>query len=322
MKTVAEILAQQVADADLAPDTDQATNEAAAGRAWQRFRAHRLRAARPRSRFRALWLGLAAAALVGALGFTPAGRSVLSIFRVTQVAALPFDASSDAPLASGGTMQLLRQMLADNVTVTLDEKKQSVASATDAARLAGFVPRVPVAWSDAAFVVDGGKDFHMLIDRARAEQVLNDAGLVGVSLPASIDGGVVAVHLPRALTISGGGAVLHEGPSPVVSLPQGLDMRKIAVVGLQLLGMSEAEAEQYCATIDWTSTLVVPFPRQEAESKPVTVDGVEGILLTRSGHSDGDHYVLLWTRQGMLYSIAGSGDGSQGLRLAGSLSAN
>jgi len=318
MKPVADILAQQITDSKVAAEADASNTR----RAWQRFRSHRLHSAAPRRRFRTLWLGIAGAALIGALGFSPVARSVLSIFRVSHVAALPFDASSNSPLASSGTMQLLRQMLADNVTVTLDEKKQTAASASDAGQLAGFVPRVPAGWADASYVVNGGKDFHMVIDSTRAEQILSDAGLVGVSFPPSIDGGVVAVHLPRAITVTEGNVTLQEGPSPVVSMPQGLDMQKIATLGLELMGMTASEAEQYCATIDWTSTLVVPFPRQAADSKPVTVDGASGILLTRNVNSDGDggdHYVLLWSRQGMLYAISGAGDGSQGLQLAATL---
>ena len=316
-------------------------------RAWERFRRRRMAAPPAPWLRRPAWVAAAAvAALVGTLGFSPRARSatarMLSLFRVSHVAALPFDAAG-APAADRGVRRLIAQMMRDEVTVTRDEPNQSAADIAQASQLAGFAVRyAPYGNASAApsFRVQGGRDFQMTLDRARAQAILSAAGLGDQQLPLNLDGATIAVHLPRTVAVmygdcaqwaaSGRGGlaapppgtgctVLGEGPSPEVSLPPGLDMQQLAVVELQLLGMSPEQAQQYCQTIDWTSTLVVPFPRGQAESRPVAVDGVEGILLTRNHPNQGAHYVLLWSRQGMLYSIVGAGDGSQGLSLAGEL---
>lgn len=316
-------------------------------RAWERFLTRREQAALPAPGWfrRPAWVGLAAgAALVGTLGFSPRARSatarMLSLFRVSQVAAVPFDAAS-APVAASGVGSLIQQMMKDEVVVTRNDSPQMASGSAQASQLAGFAVRYAAGWNGAApsgFRVQGGKAFHLTVDRTRAQAILSAAGL-NAELPQNLDGATISVEVPRAVAVMYGNCaawaasgsaqppeppanlsctVLGEGPSPEVSLPPGLDVQQLAAVELQLLGMSPSEAQQYVDTIDWTSTLVVPFPRGEADSKTVTVDGVEGILLTRR-QNIGNSYVLLWSRQGMLYSVAGAGDGSQGLELASEL---
>lgn len=309
--------------------------------AWRQWQA-RLEPDVPRPGWR--WISLAAVlALVGALGFLPAARAaggrMLSLFRITQVTALPLDVNGSAPIADRSTAHMIGQLLSDEITVTHSENNEIVPSALAASQMAGFTLRAP-AVATMQYRVQGEKDFQMVVDRARAQAVLASAGVAGVTLPPDLDGATISVHMPRIVNIMMGDCsswvakshrsfpgppsgtactVMGEGPSPTVDLPPGLDMEKIAEVGLQLLGMSATEAQQYCQTVDWRSTLVVPFPRGEAQSHNVNVDGVQGIVLVRNRAEEGSHYVLLWSRQGMLYSIAGPGDGSQGLQLAAQL---
>lgn len=320
-----------------APDWNSADVEGA----WRRMRS---RMQTPPARLAWRWVSVGAViALAGALGLIPSARAaggrMLSLFRVTHVTALPLDLNGNAPIAERSTSAMIGNLLSDDLTVTRNEKTQSASSAGAAAQLAGFQLRVP-ADASAQYRVQGEKDFQLIVDRARAQSLLDSAGVVGEVLSPDLDGATIAVHIPRAVHVSlgdcstaelrtrrglplaptgAGCTVLVESPSPTVSLPPGLDMQKVAEVGLQLLGMSAEEARQYCQTVDWRSTLVVPVPRGQAQSRNVSVDGVQGILLTRERQQEGGHYVLLWSRQGMLYSIAGSGDGSQGLTLAAEL---
>jgi hypothetical protein len=318
------------------PDVEQA---------WRRFAQRREREGDPARRIRPAWVALAAGvALVGALGVSPGVRSAaaaaLEVFRIRNVTALPFDPSAAAPLANHEVAGMIQQMLSDEVHVSLSEKNQAVASARQASQLAGFGVRYAPTWDGqtAMFRVQGAKDFSLTIDRTRAQAILNEAGVVGVNLPLSLDGATIGVQIPRAAAVlygdcagagnrrgprapaaKGNCTVLGESPSPVVALPPGLNMQEIAVVGLQFLGMSPDEAEQYVRTVDWTSTLVVPVPRGHASAQTVTVDGVQGLLLRPLQPRGRQSYMLIWSRHGMLYSIAGPGDGSQGMQLAGEL---
>lgn len=333
-------LADQFActDVELAPE--------AAERAWARFQQRREAAPAARGYVRRpVWLGAAACAvLVGTLGLSPAARSatahMLSLFRISRVAALPVDVNANSPLASRTTAGMIQNLIADDLTVTRMEKNQIVNGPAAAALLTGFSPRYPAVLANPQFFVKGGKDFALTVDRSRAQAILDTAGVTGVELAPSLDGATVSVHVPRALAILQGDCsawvqhngtglaslpslgdctIISEGPSPTASLPPGLDMASIAEAGLQLTGMSATAAQQLCQTVDWSSTLVVPFPRDAANSRDVTVDGASGILLTTSSTARRHAYILLWTHGGMLYSIAGPGDGSEGLTLASEL---
>ena len=46
--------------------------------------------------------------------------------------------------------------------------------------------------------------------------------------------------------------------------------------------MSPEEAAEFTSTVNWTSTLLVPIPRNAAIHEQVSVDGVTGTLIQRS----------------------------------------
>src|SRR5207245_8897962 len=74
---------------------------------------------------------------------------------------------------------------------------------------------------------------------------------------------------------------LIQAPSPTVSVPPDLNMSDIAEAALELAGMSPAEARSFCQTVDWSSTLVVPIPRNSSSYETVTVHEVEGHCITK-----------------------------------------
>jgi hypothetical protein len=83
--------------------------------------------------------------------------------------------------------------------------------------------------------------------------------------------------------------------------------------------MSPAEAAEFTSTVNWTSTLLVPIPRNATTHEQVSVDGVTGTLIQRSS-DETPQYVLLWVRDGIIYAISGLGTNSQqALEMANSL---
>jgi len=109
-----------------------------------------------------------------------------------------------------------------------------------------------------------------------------------------------------------------QAPSPTVSVPPDLNMSKIAEAALGLAGMSPAEAHSFCQTVDWSSTMVVPIPRNSSSYETVAVDGVEGTLITET-FPQGNRYSLLWIKNGVIHSLIGHGNSSDALTLAASL---
>jgi len=83
--------------------------------------------------------------------------------------------------------------------------------------------------------------------------------------------------------------------------------------------MTSDQAEAFTDTVDWTSTLVVPIPRNAATYEQIPVDGVTGTLIQRPS-DDAPQYTLLWVKDGIIYAIGGLGSNSQqAIQMANSL---
>ncbi len=116
-----------------------------------------------------------------------------------------------------------------------------------------------------------------------------------------------------------GCVMLVQIPSPVVNTPPNVDLRQLAEIGLEFTGMTQEQAQSFSATVDWTTTLVVPIPRNGAVYKQVTVDGVQGYLIQRPV-DDAPQYALIWAKNGIVYAIGGlSNDTATAIAMANSL---
>ena len=88
--------------------------------------------------------------------------------------------------------------------------------------------------------------------------------------------------------------------------PAGIDVNELAKIGLEFTGMSSEEAAAFVDTVDWTSTLVVPIPRNAAIYEQVEVDGVMGTLIQRPA-DEAPQFALIWVKDGIIYGLSGTG---------------
>jgi Na+/H+ antiporter NhaB len=104
-----------------------------------------------------------------------------------------------------------------------------------------------------------------------------------------------------------------------VSAPAALNIAQLAQIGLEFTGMTSDQAAAFTQTVDWTSTLVIPLPKNAATYQQVTVDGVTGTLIQRPA-DDAPQYALLWVKNGIIYAISSLGTNSQqAVQMANSL---
>lgn len=291
-------------------------------------------------RWRPLWIGLSAIVLLAIVFSFPPVRawadSVLAQFRVQSITVLPIDSTHLSELGTSSAMiQQVSQAVSDSMTVTQKPMPpQVVPNAAEASKQTGFTVRLPQSRTDAPRItVEGGSAFEFTVNRARAQALLNDAGFTSPQLPASIDGAVVKVKIPVGITAAYGDCpkldegserinapgspgrrflncvLLAEIPSPTVDTPPSIDVAQLAEIGLQFSGMTAEQAHAYSQTVDWTSTLVVPIPRNSASYKQVSVDGVTGYLIQRPV-DDAPQYMLVWVKGGIIYAIGGLGNGA------------
>jgi hypothetical protein len=268
---------------------------------------------------------------------------VLNLFRIQQVAVVPIDASGLQQLTGDSTIgKQFSQLVSSSMRVTQEAgNPQQAANAADASQKAGFAVRLPQNTSPARLSVQGKSGFDFTVDRTRAQELLDEAGRKDLVLPESIDGAVISVKVPasvradygtcpEASTADSAGAgsrgrqyydcmILAEIPSPTVNAPAGVDVAQLAQLALEFTGMTPDQATAFTKSVDWTSTLVIPIPKNAATYKQVTVDGVTGTLIQRPA-DDAPEFVLIWVKNGVVYSIGGLGTNSpQALDMANSL---
>jgi Putative zinc-finger len=293
-------------------------------------------------RWRPAWAaGAVGAIFLVSLAF-PLGRGlaqrILATLRVERVQPLRFDTSSfdeNRPL-----QRMLSQLISDKVVIIADEKSQRASTLADARQLAGFQVRVPQGLTDAPqFNVEGQHAFRTTIDRARLQDILDQSGRPDLLLPAAIDGETISFQVPRGVRVQYGECpksiaedegrednsqqtfnctILFEQPSPVVNVPPNLNLEQLAEIGLQLAGMSAMQAREFCQTVDWRSTLVLPIPPSVRSYETVTVDGVQGTLMTLVNRR-GPGSVVIWVKDGIIYCLTGPGGSSDAIALADSL---
>ena len=293
---------------------------------------------------------LAVCALAFSFSFAPVrgwAEHVLSMLRVEKVEVVPISAALPDVQTQQRASKMLGQLISDNVVVTMPAgKPQDVSSAEEASRLAGFQVRVPTARSDAPHLtVESEQAFHLTLNRDRLQSIFDELGRSDIQLPSSVDGAEVAVHIPKGVIVrygqtpdlpkdasdeqlnealkaaaSSNFVVLSQIPSPTVSVPPSLNVAQVAEAGLELAGLSPAEAHDFVQSVDWTSTLVIPVPRQDGSFQKEPVDGVEGTLISMppTGKRPAG-YSLIWIKNGIIYSLSGSGDAGESLTLADSL---
>jgi hypothetical protein len=268
---------------------------------------------------------------------------VLNMFRVQQVTVIPVDFTGLQDLTGSGALgKQFTDLVSSSVNMTQKPGDPVAATdANDASQKTGFTVRLPQNATFSHLSVTNTAAFDVTVDRTKAQALLDEAGRSDLVLPEAIDGAVISVTVPASVRAdygtcpdpSGSDAnqsgtpgrnypdcvILSEIPSPTVDAPASVDVAQLAQIGLEFTGMSSDQAAAFTSTVDWTSTLVVPIPKNAATYQQVSVDGVTGTLIQRPA-DDAPQYVLIWIKNGIVYSIGGLGTNSQqALDMANSL---
>jgi hypothetical protein len=297
------------------------------------------------------------AVLVGVSPVRTWAQRVLAMLRVQKIQVVTIDPTTlmSGSEPDSRPYKLVNQFIADNVVVTMDPGKPDIVSSmAKAAQLTGYQVRtIGSLGAPQSIEVNGEAAFQMTVNRDRIEMLLDEVGRSDIRIPESANGALIAVHIPKTVISMYGDCPARHGhtisdtqsraevlaerkvermasmnntnctyliqaPGPTVSVPPDLNMSEIAEAALELAGMSPAEAHSFCQTVDWSSTMVVPIPRNTSSYETVSVDGVEGTLITET-LTQGNRYSLLWIKNGVIHSLAGHGNSSDALALAASL---
>ena len=285
-------------------------------------------------RYRPAW-GLAAVVFVVtvALTFAPVralAGNLLGVFRVERIefASVDTEALPEREQLEALAPELER-MFGDTLAVTAEGETQDVTEA-EARDLAPFPIRLPAATEAERLQWTPAGGVEMAIDVDELQALFHELGYTDLELPAALDGTTVAADLSGTLTSFYGTCRepvddtcirLVQMASPTVSVPNGLDIHELGRIYLELLGTPADEAAALSQRIDWTTTLVLPFPHHvNLTHHEVVVDGVEGTLIhSESSYRPAREYLLTWVKDDVIYALVGRGDHAEALDLASSL---
>lgn len=296
---------------------------------------------------RPVWVaGLVIVLLAVSLAFPSvraAANNFLRLFRVEQVRVLPVDFEQmPGQMASSDSLEALFK---NQVDIKENGEAERVADAQEAARLTGMNVRLPSALQDPALYIQKGGSLALTMDVPLMNEVLKDMGHADLKLPDNLQGKQVNVLVPASIIAMYGDCPepneedieaamaehdsLHsqdlpecttfmQMPSPIVDAPEDLDIEQLGRIYLELLGMEPAKAADFAQTIDWSSTFVLPMPSNFANYQNMTVDGVQATFI-RTHKDDVRGYMLLWVKDGILYSLTGPGGGDAAMDIAGTI---
>lgn len=297
---------------------------------------------------RPVWVGVVVVLLLAiSMLFAPVraiANSFLGLFRVQQIQVIQINPGG-LPAQLGNSSQL-EAVLNKDITYQVGGEEQEVADAAEASTLANLPVRLPDAASGSIKLsFQPGGSASLTVNMETVSALLKEIGRTDIKLPESMDGAVISVDVPGIVMAQIGScdvdagsareqgydpdspasARLHKCTSllqmrnPSISAPPDLDIQQIGVAYLQVLGMTQDEAERFAQNIDWSTTFVIPIPRNDASYQDVSVDGVNGTMILNNANTSYSEYLLIWLKNDIVYALAGSGTADQALAIANSL---
>jgi hypothetical protein len=267
---------------------------------------------------------LVAGLLVAGLLAIPPVRAVadqlLQIFRVQQVVYLPI---------SPERLEELENLDFDGESLFVSEPEvlgdpvepYSVTTVAEAEQAVGYPlyepATLPAPADSTEITVRDSASVQFQVDVEAARQVLDLLAIDDVTIPDALGEQPIVADAPASAGIVYTGddytLALHQSTGPEMSLPEGVDLAQLGKAALRVLGMDEQQAEELSQQIDWSSTLLFPFPSGMDSVSQVTVGDAEGLLV--SGEAVGDHaehrhasaWQLYWQRGDRIYVLVGDG---------------
>jgi hypothetical protein len=299
-------------------------------------------------RYRPAWVTFTLVLILGLALLSPqvrvAASNFLGIFRVQRFTVVQVDPSNlEAKL--GSTSQL-ENLLSKDVQFEQLGEEQTASSPEQASSLAGIPVRLPTALAgQPELTVHPGSHATFNIDLNLVRTVLAELGRSDIQLPDSLDGAAVNVELPPAVAAQYGDCQVATPPaeaapdgapqpelslspdcttllqlaSPTADVPEGLDIAKLGEVFLELSGMTPEEAAHFSQNLDWTTTFVIPIPRDKTTFMDVSVDGVSATFIREQYRNSDGRYLLVWVKDNVVYLLSGSGGVSSAVEIANSL---
>jgi len=277
-------------------------------------------------------LTLATAALIAFPSVRVSAEAFLDLFRVRNFEAVGFDPKRFDKLKELGEN---KELMVFDRTGEAEHPPAPQVYPTPAAAgaAAGLVVReagyLPGGFALDTVMVEPGGRVQLVVHTAKLRSLLDALDLTDVQIPTGLDGQTVTVDRPPVVIqrYKRGRTeiALVQAKSPEVALPAGVDLERLGVIGLRILGLDASEARRVAASIDWHSTLVIPVPLDASSFRRVTVNGNPGLLVTCRGDATAgsgrsrEGTIVLWTEGDRVFGLTSPLGGPELIQVAESV---
>jgi hypothetical protein len=255
-------------------------------------------------------------------------------------------AALNAPLNGGRRLEdVFAAIVAESTVTTRDGPDAAVSTASAAAKLAGFHPRLLSARKEApSITILGEQHVDASVNPRQLQTLLTQAGSLGAAVPQSLDGTHVSFATPRGVRVQYGNCpapaantiqgqingpppasadnascvAITEVPIASVTLPAALDTAAIMELALEVAGMSPNQARDFRRIFAWPAAAVLSPPRGVRSYELVRVGDADAMLVITGGRR-GPTYALAWVRDGVVFTLTGYGSSADAVPLAKSL---
>lgn len=249
---------------------------------------------------------------VGLLLFPPvraAADQLLQLFRVQSVMFVP---TSPERIRQLQNLDFDKETLfvAKPQVVNQPAPPRTVGSIAEAAKSLSFTPvqptQLPAAPASTELKVIDRQVGQFQVNVAAARQLLSLMNVDDVTIPDTLGSAPIVVDLQPALEAHYRGddydLELLQGVSPTVKLPDGVNLPQLGKAALRLLGMDPARAEAVSQSVNWSSTLLFPFPADAQDIRQVTVGDAPGLLVGNATGS-GQRWQMYWQQGDRFYVL-------------------
>jgi Domain of unknown function (DUF4367) len=267
-----------------------------------------------------------------------AAQHFLDLFRVQRFVAVSIDSTRLKQLQQlkDGSIDI-ETVLSRNTQVLKEPgAPKLIDDPKTAGQIAGILVRLPIdlplGVSQADIRVQGEGSVRFTADTIKLQELLDFLGITDVQVPQQLNGATVTVNVsPTVKTRYTKGSreiTLTQSRSPEIILPPGVFLPEIVEIFLRVAGLTSEEGHRLAYSMDWHGTLLVPVPANAASFQEVNIRGNTGLLIESSGGIPGSTNnskaprrgaILLWSEEGIVYSLSGEARKQDLLELANSM---
>ena len=195
---------------------------------------------------------------------------------------------------------------------------EPVASLDEAAKRAGFAPRLLKSVPASRFVVIDSINVEIKIDVNELTAALRQARVGDIRVPQQWNGVVIGLHQDAGILTDYGDFFIAQAQPFTMKTTSGFPIDRLMEILLRIAGINTAQAHALCQDFSTNAVSFFPIPtRYEMDNRHVRLAAGDGLLLQNA--DKGGELVLMWNDGERSYFLSGLLSEAQAIAAANAL---